>query len=113
MQIVAIIAIVASCIFAIYEMYDSNKSIREEWYKSLDRDKKISAISLLKKFWKINIILIAVMIGVLLIIISTFFGKKVSYDFILSIIASIFSITSIVFIIFKRKKYDKRINEFK
>ena len=113
MQIVAIIAIVASCIFAIYEMYDSNKSIREEWYKSLDRDKKISAISLLKKFWKINIILIAVMIGVLLIIISTFFGKKVSYDFILSIIAVIFSVASIVFIIFKRKKYDKRINEFK
>ena len=56
MKIIAILLLFIGCIFSIYEMIDSNKLIRYEWFKSLDRSKKINATALLKNFWKKNII---------------------------------------------------------
>ena len=65
MKITAILALVIGCIFSIYEMIDSNKLISKEWFKGLDRNNKIKATTVLKSFWKRNIILIALMIGML------------------------------------------------
>ena len=112
MKIIAILLLFIGCIFSIYEMIDSNKLIRYEWFKSLDRSKKINATALLKNFWKKNIILIALMIGVFLILISTFTGAGNRYENIISIVAVIFAILSIVISAWSRKEFNDKISKF-
>lgn len=112
MKIIAILALVIGCIFSIYEMIDSNKLISKDWFKSLDRNNKIKATTVLKSFWKKNIILIALMIGVFLILISTFTGAGNRYENIISIVAVIFAILSIVISVWSRKEYNDKISKF-
>lgn len=112
MKIIAILALVIGCIFSIYEMIDSNKLISKDWFKSLDRNNKIKATTVLKSFWKKNIILIALMIGVFLILISTFTGAGNRYENIISIVAVIFAILSIVISACSRKEYNDKISKF-
>lgn len=112
MKIIAILALVIGCIFNIYEMIDSNKLISKDWFKSLDRNNKIKATTVLKSFWKKNIILIALMIGVFLILISTFTGAGNRYENIISIVAVIFAILSIVISVWSRKEYNDKISKF-
>ena len=112
MKITAILALVIGCIFSIYEMIDSNKLISKEWFKGLDRNNKIKATTVLKSFWKRNILLIALMIGMLLILLSTFSGERNRYENIISIVSMIFAILSISIIVWSRKVYDDKINEF-
>ncbi|MBC5627462.1 hypothetical protein H8S20_00995 [Clostridium sp. NSJ-6] len=112
MKIIAILALVIGCIFSIYEMIDSNKLISKDWFKSLDRNNKIKATTVLKSFWKKNIILIALMIGVFLILISTFTGAGNRYENIISIVAVIFAILSIVISAWSRKEYNDKISKF-
>ena len=112
MKIIAILALVIGCIFSIYQMIDSNKLISKDWFKSLDRNNKIKATTVLKSFWKKNIILIALMIGVFLILISTFTGAGNRYENIISIVAVIFAIISIAISVWSRRKYNDNINEF-
>ncbi len=113
MKIIAILLLFIGCIFSIYEMIDSNKLIRYEWFKNLDRSKKINATALLKNFWKKNIILIALMLGMILIVLSTFSKTGNRYENIISIISIIFAVLFIIFSILSRIKYDNKINEFK
>ena len=112
MKIIAILALVIGCIFSIYEMIDSNKLISKDWFKSLDRNNKIKATTVLKSFWKKNIILIALMIGVFLILISTFTDAGNRYENIISIVAVIFAILSIVISAWSRKEYNDKISKF-
>lgn len=112
MKVIAILALVIGCIFSIYEMIDSNKLIGKSWFKNLDRNNKIKVTTALKSFWKKNIILIALMIGVFLILISTFIDEKNKYGNIISIVSIIFAILSIIISVWSRKKYNDTINEF-
>lgn len=112
MKIIAILALVIGCIFSIYEIIDSNKLINKEWFKSLDRNNKIKATAALKSFWKKNIILIALMIGIFLILISMFTARGNRYENIISIFAVIFAILSILISVWNRKEYNDKINEF-
>ncbi len=111
MRVIAILSLVIGCIFSIYEMIDSNKIIRKEWFKSLNRSNKVKATSVLKSFWKKNIILIALMIGMLLISISTFSGTENRYQGIISIVSIIIAVLFIIISIWSRKKYEDKINE--
>lgn len=112
MILIAVLALVIGCIFSIYEMIDSNKLINKEWFKSLERNNKIKATTILKSFWKKNIILIALMIGALLILISTCTDEGNRYENIISIVSVIFAILSIVISAWSRKEYNSKINEF-
>lgn len=112
MGVIAITSLVVACIISIYEMNDANKIVRKEWYKSLDRNNKIKVTSMLKDFWKMNIILIALMIGVILIVVSTFTGSGNKYQNIISIVALILAIFSVMTSILSRKKYYEKIDEF-
>lgn len=110
MKGIAILLLVIASLFSIYQMIDSNKSLQDEWFKNLDRSNKIKVTKDLKSFWKGNIILIALMIGIFLI--STFKGLGNRYESILIVVSIIFATISTVISILKRKQYNDNINEF-
>lgn len=112
MKGIAILLLVIASLFSIYQMIDSNKSLQDEWFKNLDRSNKIKVTKDLKSFWKGNIILIALMIGIFLILISTFKGLGNRYESILIVVSIIFATISTVISILKRKQYNDNINEF-
>lgn len=113
MEIVSIIILSLICAFSVSTMINAKKVINESWYKVLDTEGKMKVIAVIKEFWRNNIILISIMIGEILIMVSTFMGRSVSYSSQLSIVVIILGVIAFIVIIKSRKSYYKKIAEFK
>lgn len=113
MQIISIIILLLVGVYILFEMKKSKDILNNDWFQKLDRDDKIKVTKFLKKFWKRDIILISLLLGCILIVVSTLIGTGSNYGNEVSILAIFYSIISTIILILNKKKYYYSVNNFK
>lgn len=109
MVIIAIVILLAVFIYGILEMNKSSKKISKDKMRELTTAEKNAAVGIVKSYWRVSMILLAIIIGFMFIMISQIIGKTVIYSNAVSIIAMVYSVIACVIIIMNKKKMK---NEF-
>lgn len=112
MIIVTIILLLAVFIYGIFEMNKSSKKVSKESLEGLTFDDKTKAVSTVKRFWKVTMILLATVIGFIFIMISQIVGKTTIHSNLVSIIAIVYCLVIYLIITFRKKKMISEINKY-
>ncbi len=113
MKIAAIVIMLLSFIYGAFEMNNVSKIVKEESVKTLSRDKIHRIIGHIKKYWKVVMILLALIICFALILLSVSINKENTSDNIACISAISYSIISAVIVFFQKKKCIEKIEKEK
>lgn len=105
MVIIAIVVLLAVFIYGILEMNKSSKKISKDKIRELTTAEKNAAVGIVKSYWRVSIILLAIIIGFMFIMISQIVGKTVIYSNAVSIISIVYSLIAYVIIIINKKKW--------
>ena len=110
-KVLSIIFLLLVSLFGVYLMKIQSSIIKEDWFKNLKYESKISITSIIKSSWKTSIILLSIAVAILLIIVSTFIGNGNKYDSIISILGSLTSVIVLLALIKNNKKYTENISK--
>lgn len=80
MVIIAIVILLTVFIYGILEMNRSSKNISKEKMRGLTTADKNAAVGIVKSYWRVCMILLAIIIGFIFIMISQIIGKTVIYS---------------------------------
>ena len=111
MVIIAIVVLLAVFIYGILEMNKSSKKISKDKIRELTTAEKNAAVGIVKSYWRVSMILLAIIIGFMVIMISQIIGKTVIYSNAVSIITMVYSLIAYVIIIINKKKMEKEFNK--
>lgn len=111
MIIIAIVILLAVFIYGILEMNKSSKKISKDKMRGLTTVEKTTAVGIVKSYWRVSMILLAIIIGFIFIMISQIIGKTVTYSNAVSIIAMVYSMVACVIIRMNKKKIKKELDK--
>ena len=111
MVIIAIVILLTVFIYGILEMNRSSKNISKEKMRGLTTADKNAAVGIVKSYWRVSMILLAIIIGFMFIMISQIVGKTVIYSNAVSIISIVYSLIAYVIIIINKKKMENEFNK--
>ena len=94
MVIIAIVVLLAVFIYGILEMNKSSKKISKDKIRELTTAEKNAAVGIVKSYWRVSMILLAIIIGFIVIMISQIIGKTVIYSNAVSVITMVYSLLS-------------------
>ena len=106
MVIIAIVILLTVFIYGILEMNRSSKNISKEKMRGLTTADKNAAVGIVKSYWRICMILLAIIIGFIFIMISQINSNTVS------IMAMVYSVIACVIIILNKKKMKKEFDKY-
>ena len=112
MVIIAIVVLLAVFIYGILEMNKSSKKISKDKISELTTAEKNAAVGIVKSYWRVSMILLAIIIGFMVIMISQIIGKTVIYSNTVSIMAMVYSVIACVIIILNKKKMKKEFDKY-
>ena len=112
MVIIAIVILLTVFIYGILEMNKSSKNISKEKITGLTTADKNAAVGIVKSYWRVSMILLAIIIGFIFIMISQIIGKTVIYSNVVSIMAMVYSVIAYVIIILNKKKMKKEFDKY-
>ena len=112
MVIIAIVILLTVFIYGILEMNKSSKNISKEKITGLTTADKNAAVGIVKSYWRVSMILLAIIIGFIFIMISQIIGKTVIYSNVVSIMAMVYSVVAYVIIILNKKKMKKEFDKY-
>ena len=112
MVIIAIVILLTVFIYGILEMNRSSKNISKEKMRGLTTADKNAAVGIVKSYWRVCMILLAIIIGFIFIMISQIIGKTVIYSNTVSIMAMVYSVIDCVIIILNKKKMKKEFDKY-
>lgn len=112
MVIIAIVVLLAVFIYGILEMNKSSKKISKDQIRELTTAEKNAAVGIVKSYWRVSMILLAIIIGFMVIMISQIIGKTVIYSNTVSIMAMVYSVIACVIIILNKKKMKKEFDKY-
>ncbi len=111
MVIIAIVVLLAVFIYGILEMNKSSKKISKDKIRELTTAEKNSAVGIVKSYWRVSMILLAIIIGFMVIMISQIIGKTVIYSNAVSVITMVYSLIAYVIITINKKKMENEFNK--
>ena len=112
MVIIAIVILLTVFIYGILVMNRSSKNISTEKMMGLTTADKNAAVGIVKSYWRVCMILLAIIIGFIFIMISQIIGKTVIYSNTVSIMAMVYSVIACVIIILNKKKMKKEFDKY-
>ena len=112
MVIIAIVILLTVFIYGILEMNRSSKNISKEKMRGLTTADKNAAVGIVKSYWRVCMILLAIIIGFIFIMISQIIGKTVIYSNTVSIMAMVYSVIACVIIILNKKNMKKEFDKY-
>ena len=111
MVIIAIVVLLAVFIYGILEMNKSSKKISKDKIRELTTEEKNAAVGIVKSYWRVSMILLAIIIGFIVIMISQIIGKTVIYSNAVSVITMVYSLIAYVIITINKKKMENEFNK--
>ena len=111
MVIIAIVVLLAVFIYGILEMNKSSKKISKDQIRELTTAEKNAAVGIVKSYWRVSMILLAIIIGFMVIMISQIIGKTVIYSNAVSIITMVYSLIAYIIITINKKKIENEFNK--
>ena len=111
MVIIAIVILLTVFIYGILEMNRSSKNISKEKMRGLTTADKNAAVGIVKSYWRVCMILLAIIIGFIFIMISQIIGKTVIYSNAVSVITMVYSLIAYVIITINKKKMENEFNK--
>lgn len=111
MVIIAIVVLLAVFIYGILEMNKSSKKICKDKIRELTTAEKNAAVGIVKSYWRVSMILLAIIIGFIVIMISQIIGKTVIYSNAVSVITMVYSLIAYVIITINKKKMENEFNK--
>ena len=111
MVIIAIVVLLAVFIYGILEMNKSSKKISKDKIRELTTAEKNAAVGIVKSYWRVSMILLAIIIGFMVIMISQIIGKTVIYSNAVSVITMVYSLIAYVIITINKKKMENEFNK--
>ena len=111
MVIIAIVVLLAVFIYGILEMNKSSKKISIDKIRELTTAEKNAAVGIVKSYWRVSMILLAIIIGFIVIMISQIIGKTVIYSNAVSVITMVYSLIAYVIITINKKKMENEFNK--
>ena len=111
MVIIAIVVLLAVFIYGILEMNKSSKKISKDKIRELTTVEKNAAVGIVKSYWRVSMILLAIIIGFIVIMISQIIGKTVIYSNAVSVITMVYSLIAYVIITINKKKMENEFNK--
>ena len=103
MVILAIVILVGTFIYGVLEMNKSSKKISKESMRELKSSERTTVVAIVKGYWKVAMILLAIVICFMFIMISQLIGKTVEHSNVVSIIAICYSIVAVIVLMSKKK----------
>lgn len=110
-KIINILLLISVFAFGIFQMKKASSIIKCEWFKNLSYDEKLITTGKIKSNWKVSIILLSIIVGEMLILISSFIGKTHYYANIIDILILIVSIIVVFSLIINNQKLMKDIKK--
>ena len=111
MVIIAIVVLLAVFIYGILEMNKSSKKISKDKIRELTTAEKNAAVGIVKSYWRVSMILLAIIIGFIVIMVSQIIGKTVIYSNAVSVITMVYSLIAYVIITINKKKMENEFNK--
>ena len=111
MVIIAIVVLLAVFIYGILEMNKSSKKISKDKIRELTTAENNAAVGIVKSYWRVSMILLAIIIGFIVIMISQIIGKTVIYSNAVSVITMVYSLIAYVIITINKKKMENEFNK--
>ena len=111
MVIIAIVVLLAVFIYGILEMNKSSKKISKDKIRELTTAEKNAAVGIVKSYWRVSMILLAIIIGFIVIMISQIICITVIYSNAVSVITMVYSLIAYVIITINKKKMENEFNK--
>lgn len=111
-KIISILTLVIVFVCGVLTMQTSNALSKTKEYKDLDKANKQLLIGKVKSHWRVNIILMSILVVMLLIILGTLMGKTNNYENVISVGTSCVGILLLGGIIINKKNFEKEVKGF-